>query len=466
VIVRAPRKAHFTIVPNTAVRDARLSYRARGVLAYVLSMPDNWEASADRIAVEGAEGRDAVRKAIAELERAGYIDRVRERVEGGLIRTSLVVHDTSASAKPQVAPTTEKPSSVDANGQVAPTTEKPSSVDEEPPPTPENPSSVPPAETRETAGRTDDQEPVPGATCGDAQTGRSHRRLKSRRLKKTYYEDEREDSSSSSADSLTRDGSEPDREEEEDGTLGRINGEGLAARIRAAARTLGAEDSRQGVAARKTNRDLPPIGSQPAYQRTCIRNWVESGILVDLAAAHPTATVDELVDLARNPTPAPIAGADPTCGICKGSGWVVSLDDPDDPCPDVYDRCACASELAGFCRRFVGDETQGERNAAATASVADTYRDALAVREVVPVDCSACGDTGRIVVGEPAGYAFDREADCECVVAARRVAIDACDQCDADGRRDLKLERPNRAPKVIRLTCDHSAQAEHPETAA
>jgi hypothetical protein len=51
MIVRTPRiERDFTVLPNRALRDPYLSYRARGVLAYVLSMPDNWRTSAETLA--------------------------------------------------------------------------------------------------------------------------------------------------------------------------------------------------------------------------------------------------------------------------------------------------------------------------------------------------------------------------------------------------------------------------------
>lgn len=72
-ITRAPRQGHFTIIPNSTLRDADLSFRSRGVLAYLLSHDDGWSTSADRIKNAGVEGRDAIRKALDELKQTRYL---------------------------------------------------------------------------------------------------------------------------------------------------------------------------------------------------------------------------------------------------------------------------------------------------------------------------------------------------------------------------------------------------------
>lgn len=109
----------FTIIRNEALRDERLSYRARGILAYVLSQPPDWRGSAEEIAnaAPKGEGRDAVRRALRELEEAGYLIRVKVRDENGRFvsmvcwrgyHTSSQVNDT-AEEFPQVTPATENP---------------------------------------------------------------------------------------------------------------------------------------------------------------------------------------------------------------------------------------------------------------------------------------------------------------------------------------------------------------------
>lgn len=99
-IVRSPRlERDFTILPNRALRDPYLSYRARGVLAYVLSMPDNWRTNSTTLARQGREGRDAVRTAIDELIEAGYARRVKARNDDGTFATELHFHDRPTYVK-------------------------------------------------------------------------------------------------------------------------------------------------------------------------------------------------------------------------------------------------------------------------------------------------------------------------------------------------------------------------------
>jgi hypothetical protein len=74
---------NFTQIFNLALRDKRLSRRARGLLAEILSHRDGYGVSMAALLANGPEGKDALTVALKELERYGYLHRERERNELG-----------------------------------------------------------------------------------------------------------------------------------------------------------------------------------------------------------------------------------------------------------------------------------------------------------------------------------------------------------------------------------------------
>ena len=74
------KKKDFSILSNECLQDATLSARAKGLWAYMMTLPDNWKVHKDEVFNHFAEGRDAMRRAWKELTDAGYIvtDAVRD----------------------------------------------------------------------------------------------------------------------------------------------------------------------------------------------------------------------------------------------------------------------------------------------------------------------------------------------------------------------------------------------------
>jgi hypothetical protein len=118
----------FSLLPNALARDARLSFRARGVMAYINSHADGFHLNADSLAREGTEGRDAVRTAMNELIECGYLRRVRHQDEDGQWRTDINVYIYGDA--PDLTGPTEPVATEDfeVNPQVTPTTVFQSSV--------------------------------------------------------------------------------------------------------------------------------------------------------------------------------------------------------------------------------------------------------------------------------------------------------------------------------------------------
>lgn len=106
-IHRSPSPDDSTPLPNALLQDQRLSYAARGVLAELLSRDsghdlaseDLWQA-AQQHRSDRAEGRRAIRSALAELEAAGYLVRRRTQGQRGRWETSTDLYDTPGHMDP------------------------------------------------------------------------------------------------------------------------------------------------------------------------------------------------------------------------------------------------------------------------------------------------------------------------------------------------------------------------------
>ncbi len=84
-VIRAPRDsthAYFAI-SRALAQDSRLSFEARGVLAYLLSKPGDWEVRIPDLQREGTTGRDRVYRILRELRDAGYLQRDQQRQDDG-----------------------------------------------------------------------------------------------------------------------------------------------------------------------------------------------------------------------------------------------------------------------------------------------------------------------------------------------------------------------------------------------
>ena len=73
----------YVMVDKGWVNDSRLSYKAKGVMLYLLSKPDDWQVYESDIVNHATDGRDSVRTAVIELIRSGYVSRTRLRDNNG-----------------------------------------------------------------------------------------------------------------------------------------------------------------------------------------------------------------------------------------------------------------------------------------------------------------------------------------------------------------------------------------------
>lgn len=76
-------ESQFTILPNELANNSRLSWKAKGILFYMLSKKDGWQYYETEIRKHATDGKDSLNAGIKELIDAGYLQRTQERDETG-----------------------------------------------------------------------------------------------------------------------------------------------------------------------------------------------------------------------------------------------------------------------------------------------------------------------------------------------------------------------------------------------
>ncbi len=123
-VFRVERNNGYTVMSNHHLRNKELTLKAKGLLSQMLSLPENWDYTLKGLSLINREQIDAIREAVRELEKAGYIVRTRERDEKGRLRgADYVIYELPQILKSDL-PTLENPT-LDNPTQENPTLEKP-----------------------------------------------------------------------------------------------------------------------------------------------------------------------------------------------------------------------------------------------------------------------------------------------------------------------------------------------------
>ena len=109
-VFRVEKTKGYTVMSNHHLRNHALSLKAKGLLSQMLSLPEDWDYTLKGLAQINKESIDAIREAVRELERAGYIKRSRERDERGCLRgTVYTIYEQPHAGPTPEEPTQEKP---------------------------------------------------------------------------------------------------------------------------------------------------------------------------------------------------------------------------------------------------------------------------------------------------------------------------------------------------------------------
>lgn len=103
----------YTVIDNTCLQDPTMSLKAKGLYAYLMSLPEDWVLHQTELKRHFKDGKDSIRTAIYELIEKGYVTKTDTRNElGQIVDCTYVVYDTPKGEPNIETPIAENPTSV------------------------------------------------------------------------------------------------------------------------------------------------------------------------------------------------------------------------------------------------------------------------------------------------------------------------------------------------------------------
>ena len=122
-VFRVEKNKGYTVMSNHHLRNKVLSLKAKGLLSQMLSLPEDWDYTLKGLSLINRESIDAIRTAVWELERAGYIRREQGRdAKGKMADMVYTIYEQPVLENPVL----ENPTSADPVLE-NPTSDNPSS---------------------------------------------------------------------------------------------------------------------------------------------------------------------------------------------------------------------------------------------------------------------------------------------------------------------------------------------------
>ena len=107
-VFRTAKNSNFTVMSNYHLRDKNLSLKSKGLLSFMLSLPEDWKYSLKGLAAISKDGIYVIRNCVKELEKYGYVRRRKARNgKGQMVDVEYIIYEQPINSKKQ--PCLEKP---------------------------------------------------------------------------------------------------------------------------------------------------------------------------------------------------------------------------------------------------------------------------------------------------------------------------------------------------------------------
>ena len=92
-VFKIEKNRNYTVMSNYHLRDKKLSYKAKGLLSFMLSLPDDWDYSINGLVAVSKEGVKAIKNILQELQRYGYLVINKKQNELGQFEYEYLIYE-------------------------------------------------------------------------------------------------------------------------------------------------------------------------------------------------------------------------------------------------------------------------------------------------------------------------------------------------------------------------------------
>ena len=92
-VFKIEKQKNYTVMSNYHLRDKNLSYKAKGLLSFMLSLPEDWDYSMKGLVAVSKENIKAIRAILNELKEHGYLEITQTRGERGYYKYEYTIRE-------------------------------------------------------------------------------------------------------------------------------------------------------------------------------------------------------------------------------------------------------------------------------------------------------------------------------------------------------------------------------------
>lgn len=93
MVFKVEKNRNYTVMSNYHLRDKNLSFKAKGLLSFMLSLPENWDYSLNGLVSVSKESKKAIRTILNELKDNGYLEIQQTRGEKGYYKYEYTIRE-------------------------------------------------------------------------------------------------------------------------------------------------------------------------------------------------------------------------------------------------------------------------------------------------------------------------------------------------------------------------------------